>query len=312
MAKDHRIAVIGTGVIGTSWAGCFLAHGYRVVASDPGEGAEDLLRRLVDEYWPTVEQLGLADGASRDNLSFTPDTADAVREAIFIQENGPERLDVKHTILADIESAAPVDTIIASSTSALLISDIQAAAKHPERIVLGHPFNPPHLIPLVEVLGGKQTSVDNVSKAMAFYTALGKTPIRLNEEIKGHVANRLQAALWREAFSLVERGIVSVKDIDAAIANGPGLRWALLGPFLTLHASGGPKGITHTLQHLGPAMRELAQDIGAYPETDDYIGLVTQGVAEELNGFDFDATVRERDALLVKLIELKRHANHIP
>jgi carnitine 3-dehydrogenase len=143
-------------------------------------------------------------------------------------------------------------------------------------------------------------------------TALGKTPIRINQEIKGYVANRLQVALWREAFSLVERGIVSVKDIDTAIANGPGLRWALLGPFLNLHASGGPGGITHTLQHLGQPMREWAQDLGAYPETDDYIALAAQGVADELKGFDIVETLRERDALLVKLIELKRDAKHIP
>ena len=199
-------------------------------------------------------------------------------------------------------------------TSGLLISEIQAGGgKHPgAHTCFGHPFNPPHLIPLVEVLGGKQTSDENVSKAMAFYTALGKKPIRINQEVKGHVANRLQVALWREAFSLVERGVASVKDIDTAIANGPGLRWALLGPFLNLHASGGPGGITHTLQHLGPAQREWGRDLGDHPETDDYIAPVAQGVAEELQGYDFEATLRERDELLVKLIAVKKDARQIP
>jgi carnitine 3-dehydrogenase len=309
---SQKIAVVGTGVIGASWAVCFLARGYRVVATEPGEGAEGRLQRWVNDYWPTVEHLGLAAGASRNNLSFTRDISEAVRDTVFIQENSPERLDIKHAMLAEIEAAAPAGTVIATSTSGLLISEVQAGAKHPERIVLGHPFNPPHLIPLVEVLGGKQTSPENVSKAMAFYTTLGKKPIRINQEIKGYIANRLQVALWQEALSLVERGVVSVKDIDTAIANGPGLRWALPGPFLNLHASGGPGGITHTLQHLGPPMREWARDLGVYPASDDYIAPVAQGVAEELKGYDFQATLRERDELLVNLIAAKKETKHIP
>jgi 3-hydroxyacyl-CoA dehydrogenase len=312
LTANHKIAVVGTGLIGASWAVCFLAGGYAVVATDPGDGAEERLWQWVNAYWPTLEQIGLADGATRDNLSFTRDIADAVQGAIFIQESGPERLDIKRSILAEIEAAAPTDSIIASSTSGLLISEIQAEAKHPERILLGHPFNPPHLIPLVEVLGGTQTSAENVSKAMAFYTALGKTPIRINREIKGHVANRLQVALWREAFSLVQQGVVSVEDIDAAIANGPGLRWALLGPFLNLHASGGPGGISHMLRHLGPAMRDWANDLGDYPATDDFFAPVEKGVAAALEGCDFTETLRERDALLLKLIAAKKDARHIP
>jgi 3-hydroxyacyl-CoA dehydrogenase len=306
------IAIVGTGLIGASWAAHFLARGFRVAATDPADGADARLRAQIDDYWPTLEGLGLAEGASPANLWFTSDPAEAVRNATFIQENGPERLDIKRSIIARIEAAAPADTIIATSSSGLLVSEIQAGARHPERIVLGHPFNPPHLIPLVEVLGGKHTSPDNVTRAVEFYASIGKKPIRLRKEVKGHIANRLQVALWREAFSLVERGIASVEDVDTAISHGPGLRWALLGPFLNLHASGGPGGITHTLQHLGPALREWAADLGRYPETDDCIEPIARGVGEELGGRDFAAILRQRDALLVGLIAAKKQASQIP
>jgi 3-hydroxyacyl-CoA dehydrogenase len=307
-----KIAVVGTGVIGAGWATHFLARGFKVTATDPGEDAEARLRECVERDWPTVEALGLAEGASKSNLSFTTDVAAAVWGAAFIQESGPERLAVKLPLIAAIESAAATDAIIASSTSGLRISDIQAGAMHPERIVLGHPFNPPHLIPLVEVGGGKLTSPENVTKAIEFYASTGKKPVRINKEVKGHIANRLQVALWQEAFSLVERGIASVEDIDTAIAYGPGLRWALLGPFLNLHASGGAGGITHLLQHLGPAQREWAGDLGSYPATDEYIGPIAEGVAKELENHDFSQMLRERDALLVQLLAAKRSSPQIP
>jgi len=310
--SNQKIAVVGTGVIGASWAAYFLAQGFTVAASDPAEGAEGRLRKWVDGFWPALETLGLAEGASRDNLSFSSDVADAVAGAVFIQENGPERLEIKRAILAGIEAAAPADAIIATSSSGLLISEAQAGAKHPERIVRGHPFNPPHLIPLVEVLGGTEASEENVQKALDFYTRVGKRPIRINKEVKGHVANRLQVALWREAFSLVENGVVSVADIDTAVSQGPGLRWALLGPFLNLHASGGEGGITHVLEHIGPAQREWARDLGEYPETDDYIGLMAVGVDEELEGYDFAETLRTRDRLLIELIGAKKQAPQLP
>lgn len=313
MAEGGKhIAVIGVGVIGASWAAHFLGRGYHVVAADPADGAEGRLRQWIEQCWWGVEALGLAPGASRDNLAFVRSPSEAARGAIFIQENGPERVEVKRPLIAEIEAGASPDTIIATSSSGLLVSDIQAGAKHPERIVLGHPFNPPHLIPLVEVLGGKQTDPGSVDKAIAFYASIGKKPIRINREVKGHIANRLQVALWREAFSLVERGVASVADIDAAIAYGPGLRWALLGPFLNLHASGGAGGITHTLRHLGPAQREWAADLGEYPPTDAYIEPIAEGVAEELQGYDFDETLRQRDKLLIDLIAAKRQGSQIP
>lgn len=309
---SRTIAVVGTGVIGASWAAYYLARGFTVVAADPADGAEQRLRTWVDQFWPALEALGLAEGASVDNLRFTPSLPDAVRDAELVQENGPERLDVKRAMLAEIESGLAPDAIIASSTSGLLVSDVQEGMAHPERMVLGHPFNPPHLIPLVEVLGGKQTAPEVVDRAIAFYAEVGKKPIRINKEMPGHVANRLQVALWREAFHLVGTGVASVEDIDTAIAYGPGLRWALLGPFLNLHASGGDGGITHVLEHIGPAQREWARTLGEYPETDDYIPVMADGVDEQLAGLDWSETVRQRDELLIALLAAKRDMPQIP
>ncbi len=240
-------------------------------------------------------------------LTFTTDVCAAVRNADFNQESGPERLDVKHSLIASIESSARADPLTATSSSGLAISEIQAGAKHPERIVLGHPFNPSQIIPLVEVGGGSLTSPENTAKTMAFYSSTGKKVIRINKEVKGHIANRLQVAIWQEAISLVQRVVASVEDIDAAISYGPGLCWALLGPFLNLHASGGAGGITHVLQHLGAAQREWARDLGTYPETDDYIESIAKGVDTQPQSYDFPEMLRQRDQLLIQLLETKRN-----
>lgn len=313
MIREIRtVAVVSTGTIGAGWATHFLAKGYDVVATDPAEGAEARLRDFIARAWPTVERFGLAPGASANRLRFVSGLAEAVRGADFIQESGPERLEVKHRMIAEIEVAAPEDAVIASSTSGLTMSAIQKEARHPERIVLGHPFNPAHLIPLVEVGGGEQTAPEAIEAAIAFYAATGKKPIRIRKEVKGHIANRLQVALWQEAISLVEQGVATVADIDTAIAHGPGLRWALMGPFLNLHASGGAGGVTHVLQHLGPAQREWARDLGSYPDTDDYIAPIAAGVEDELTGYDFEETLKERDALLVDLLFAKQSAQKMP
>jgi carnitine 3-dehydrogenase len=235
IGQDRR----GTGVIGASWAAYFLAKGFDVAATDPADGAEKRLRTLVDGFWPALERMGLAEGASRSRLRFDPDIMRAVEGCAFVQENGPERIDVKRDLLAKISAAVSSDSLIATSSSGIQLTDIQDAAAYPERVVLGHPFNPPHLIPLVEVVGGRLTSEDAVKKALAFYESIGKKPIHIRREIKGHVADRLQAALWREAFYLVEQGIASVEDVDTVIVHGPGLRWGdeLLLALLQLKAN---------------------------------------------------------------------------
>jgi carnitine 3-dehydrogenase len=306
MTGIRRVAVVSTGVIGASWAAHFLAHGLDVVATDPAPGAEERLRADVATHWPVLERTGLADGASPRRLSFTVDPAEAVADADFVQENGPEREEVKHSLLAVLDAAARPEVVIASSSSGLLPSVIaRGAPKHPERVLVGHPFNPPHLIPLVEVVPGERTSEEAVGTAMAFYTAVGKRPIRVRQEVPGHIANRLQAALWQEAYSLVERGVATVADIDTAISQGPGLRWAILGPFLNQHLSGGAGGIAHILEHLGPPTEKWWRDLRSVTLTPELTARLIGGVDDELDGVDVAELAARRDAVLTTLIDAK-------
>ncbi|MEN3303012.1 3-hydroxyacyl-CoA dehydrogenase NAD-binding domain-containing protein [Pseudonocardia sp.] len=308
-----RVAVVGTGVIGASWAAHFLAHGLDVVATDPAPGAEDRLRADVAAHWPVLEGLGLAEGASPERLRFVADPAEAVADADFVQENGPEREDVKHALFAVLDQATRPDVILASSSSGMLPTTIaRGCPAHPERVVIGHPFNPPHLIPLVEVVPGEQTSPGTVDRAVAFYTAVGKRPIRLRQELPGHVANRLQAALWQEAYSLVERGVATVADIDTAISHGPGLRWAVLGPFANQHLSGGPGGLAHILEHLGPPTERWWRDLGQVTLTPELSTTLVAGVDAELDGVDQAALVADRDAVLTQLLAAKAARPDLP
>ncbi len=300
-----RVAVIGTGIIGASWASTFLAQGLDVTAYDPAPGAEQALRQAVAAQWPTLQAIGLAPGADRGRLRFMPVLEDALAGAEFVQENGPERLEAKQALFAAMAAATPAETVLASSSSTLKVSDVQGGCRHPERIVLGHPFNPPHLIPLVEVVGGTATSEAAVEAAMAFYRQLGKRPIHLKKEMKGHVANRLQAALWQEAFHLLAEGVADVADIDDAIAHGPGLRWALLGPFLNLSLSGGPGGMAHTLAHLGPAVEAMWRELGHVTLDAATVQRVEAAVAARVASLPMVQVVAQRDDVLVKLLQAK-------
>ncbi|WP_436772562.1 3-hydroxyacyl-CoA dehydrogenase NAD-binding domain-containing protein [Yinghuangia sp. YIM S09857] len=305
----RRVAIVGTGVIGASWAAHFLARGLEVVATDPSPGAEDRVRADVVAHWPTLTRAGLAEGASPDRLAFTSDPETAVADADFVQESGPEREDVKRALFAVLDAAARPDTVIASSSSGLAATAIaRDCAVRPERVLIGHPFNPPHLIPLVEVVPGERTGEHAVSRAMAFYAAVGKRPILVRRELPGHIANRLQAALWREAYSLVDRGVATVRDIDTAIAYGPGLRWALLGPFANQHLSGGPGGIAHVLEHLGPPTEAWWRDLGDPSLTPDLAAKLVAGVDDMLDGMTVDELASRRDALLHALLVLKAEA----
>lgn len=301
----RRVAVVGTGVIGASWTAYFLAQGLDVNATDPSPGAEERLRQAVAQHWPTLERFGLAADASVDRLRFHDSLEDAVSVADFVQENGPERMDFKIELFRRMDAAAPPDAILASSSSGLAISGVQSGCAHPQRVVLGHPFNPPHLIPLVEVIGGERTSADTIERTLAFYAAIGKRPIHVKREVKGHIANRLQAALWREAFHLVEQGVASVADIDTAIAHGPGLRWAVMGPFMNLHLSGGAGGIAHVLAHLGGPIEDWWKDLGAPSMTPALQARVSEGVAQELGARRTAELEAARDTLLLNLIRAK-------
>ncbi|GEQ74866.1 hydroxyacyl-CoA dehydrogenase [Comamonas testosteroni] len=301
----RRVAVVGTGVIGASWAAFFLARGLDVTATDPAPGAEQRLREAVQRHWPTMQRMGLADGASPERLRFDAELERALDGCDFVQESGPERADFKADLYARMDTATPPQVLLASSSSGLPVSGMQVRCKTPQRVVLGHPFNPPHLIPLVEVGGGDATSPDSIQRAMDFYAALGKRPIHVRREIAGHIANRLQAALWREAFHLVDQGVASVSDIDTAIAHGPGLRWALMGPFMNLHLSGGQGGMQHLLEHLGGPIESWWRDLGNPAMTAALKDSVVQGVAEARGMRREEELERTRDELLTDLIRAK-------
>src|SRR5438132_1638262 len=236
----RRIAIVGTGVIGASWAAQYLARGFDVVATDPAPNAEANLRKYVDEAWGQLEAIGLSPGAARDRLTFTPDMKAALAQADLVQENAPERPEFKMKLFADMEATLPVDSIIASSSSGITPSVMQSKCKHPERVLVGHPFNPPHIVPLVEVVGGAKTAPEAIQQAMAFYASIGKKPIQLRKELPGHVANRLQAALYREMLYLIEQGVLSVDDMDVAVSYGPGLP-GRSAPYFTLMKARGER-----------------------------------------------------------------------
>src|SRR5437016_7266974 len=228
----RRIAIVGTGVIGASWAAQYLARGFDVIATNPDPKAESQLRNGIDAAWKELTIVGLSPGATLERLTFTSNMKEALSNADFVQENAPERPDFKIKLFADIDDATPPDSIIASSSSGLTMTVIQSSCKRPERCVIGHPFNPPHIIPLVEVVGGAKTSPDAIQQAMAFYASIGKKPIYLRKEFPGHVANRLQAALYREILYLIQQGVLSVSEADDAVSYGPGLRWGVMGQSL--------------------------------------------------------------------------------
>jgi 3-hydroxyacyl-CoA dehydrogenase len=302
----RRIAIVGTGVIGASWAAEFLARGFDVVATDPVANAEASLRKYIDAAWPSLIALGLAKGASRERLSFTPDLKEALHNADFVQENGPERKDFKIQLFADMDAATPPDSIIASSSSGLTMSVMQSACKHPERCVIGHPFNPPHMVPLVEVVGGAKTSADAVQRAIEFYASIGKKPIHLRKEVVGHVANRLQAAIYREVVNLINLGVVDVADADTAVCWGPGLRWGVMGPTMLFHLGGGQWGIQHFMEHLSGPVAMWWKDLGGFTEwPEGSKETVAAGVVKAANGRSVDELAQMRDEVLLELVKLR-------
>jgi 3-hydroxyacyl-CoA dehydrogenase len=302
----RRIAIVGTGVIGASWAAQYLARGFDVIATDPAPNAEANLRKYVDEAWKVLIGVGLTPGASRARLKFTTDMKEALSLADFVQENGPERPDFKIKLYADMDAVTPTDSLIASSSSSLTMSVIQSQCQHPERCVIGHPFNPPHIIPLVEVVGGAKTSPEAIQQAMAFYTSIGKRAILLRKEVPGHVSNRLQAALYREVLYLIEQGVLSVADADDAVSWGPGLRWGVMGPSLQFHLGGGAGGIQHFIEHLLPIMESSVwKALGTPTVTPELKQVLTDGVLQEAGKRSVDQLAREENEALIGLLRLR-------
>jgi carnitine 3-dehydrogenase len=308
----RRIAIVGTGVIGASWSAYYLARGFDVVATDPAPKAETNLRKYVDEAWPLLTRIGLSEGASRDRLTFTKDMAQALGGADFVQENGPERPDFKIKLFAEMDAATPVDSIIASSSSGITPSVMQSKCTHPERILVGHPFNPPHVIPLVEVVGGAKTSAEAVKRAMAFYTSIGKKAIHLKKEMPGHVANRLQGALYREVLYLIEQGVLSVEEADDAVSYGPGLRWGVMGPSLQWHLGGGQGGIQHFMEHLLPGMVQTWKLLGTPTVTAELQRTLADGVLHEAAGRPVEELAQEENETLVGLLRLRAQQERRP
>jgi len=307
----RRIAVVGTGVIGASWAAQYLARGFDVVATDPAPNAEGNLRKYVDEAWELLTAIGLTSGASRDRLSFTSNMQGALANADFVQENAPERPEFKTKLFAEMDDATPLDSIIASSSSGITPSVMQAKCKHPERVLVGHPFNPPHIIPLVEVVGGTKTSPEPIQRAIAFYASIGKKPILLNKELPGHVANRLQAALYREVMYLIQQGVLSVADADDAVSYGPGLRWGVMGPSLQWHLGGGSGGIKHFMDHLMDPMAAMFKVLGNPDVTPELKKTIADGVSQEAAGRSVEQLAQEENASLVKLLQLRAEAKKL-
>ncbi len=306
MAKDRQIrniAIVGTGVIGASWASLYLARGFTVTATDPAPNAEANLRKFIDAAWKDLQVIGLSPNASRDHLQFTSDMKKALSDADFVQENGPERPDFKIKLFADIDAATPPDSLIASSSSGITPSVMQSKCKHPERVVVGHPFNPPHVIPLVEVVAGAKTSPQTVEQAISFYRSIGKKPIHVRKEVVGHVANRLQAALTREIVYLIEQGVIDVADGDTAVCWGPGLRWGVMGPHLLFHLGGGQGGIQHFMEHLSGPVATWWKDLGKITDyTPEVKQTIIEGTLQEAGNRSIEELERERDSMLLELL----------
>jgi 3-hydroxyacyl-CoA dehydrogenase len=303
----RRVAIIGTGVIGASWTALFLANGLEVVATDVAPDAEAALKRFVAAAWPALQRLGLAPGASQNKVTFTAALANAVKDVDLVQENGPEKIDFKKTLYRQLDELLPADVIIASSSSGLTMSEIQSACeKHPDRCVIGHPFNPPHLVPLVEIVGGAKTSEATIRRAADFYTSIGQRTVRLNKEMPGHVANRLQAALAREVYYLVAEGVVSATDVDTALCWGPGLRWGIMGNMMLNHLGGGPGGIEHFFHQFAGPMTAWWKTLGSPVLTPDVQKELIDSVHTEVGSRTIEELEAERDEVLLGLIELRK------
>ena len=302
---SRQLSVIGTGVIGNGWIARALARGWDVVAFDPDPEAPARSRAFVDNAWASLERQGLAEGASPARLTFVESLEAAVAGADLIQENVPERLDLKREILAALDAAATPEVLIGSSTSGFKPSDLQqACAKAPGRVIVAHPFNPVYLLPLVELVGGEATGPAEVERAEALYRELAMRPLVVRREIEGHIADRLMEALWREALHLVNDGVATTEEVDAAVVYGCGLRWSLMGTFLTFHLAGGEQGMRHMLEQFGPALKLPWTKLEAPELTDTLIDRVVEGCEHQAAGRPVAELDRRRDDFLVELLDL--------
>jgi len=301
MNDFKQTAILGAGVIGASWAALFLASGKQVALYDIAPDAEKNVHDYIDKVWPSLLELGAVKNANQGNIRFCRTACEAVEGADFIQENIPERLNLKHALYAQIEPALTDNAIVATSASGLTLTEMQKGWQNPARFVLGHPFNPPHLIPLVEVMGNERTDADAVLGAHQFYQQIGKVTIQVNKEVPGHVANRLQAAVWREAIYLVKSGVASVEDVDKAMWAGPGLRWAVMGPTLLFHLGAGKGGLAEFCERYSDSFNRWWDDLGTLHLDNDIADKLVAGITQASNNCTTDELSAYRDALIVSI-----------
>lgn len=299
--SEQQVATLGAGVIGASWTALFLAAGKRVTVFDPAPDAEQRVRDYVAMAWPTLVELALTENGNPEAMRFAPTAAEAVEGASFVQESVPERIAVKHALYAEIEPALAAGTVVSSSASGLTLSEMQAGWRDPSPLVLGHPFNPPHLIPLVEVMGNSSTGEGIVEAAERFYESVGKVTIRVRREVPGHVANRLQAALWREAIHLVNEGVATVEDVDKAVWAGPGLRWAAMGPTMLFHLGAGEGGLAEFCERYTDSFNRWWDDLGVLQLDPAIAGTMVEGVDQEAGGAGHEELSAQRDALITAM-----------
>ena len=303
MSDNKTVAILGAGVIGASWASLFAARGWTLRVYDPAPNAAEALHSYMDTAWPVLSELGLATGEKPTSLSVFSSAVEAVKGVSFVQESVPERLPIKCALFETIEPALDPSAVVASSASGLTLSEMQGGWTNPARFVLGHPFNPPHLIPLVEVMGNAKTDPEAVGVAHQVYRSIGKVTITVQKEVPGHVANRLQAALWREAIHLMNEGVASVEDIDTAVWSGPGLRWAAMGPTMLFHLAAGPGGLASFCERYTDSFNRWWDDLGQVHLTPEISQHLTAGLEQEAKGQGQDELGRQRDALIVAMLK---------
>lgn len=303
MSDIQKIAVLGAGTIGMSWAALFLATGREVCIYDPAPNSQLRALEFIKETASTLKALGWKNAGNNELLTFNTDPAQAVLNADFVQESIPERLPLKHTLYQAIEPNLASHTIVATSTSGLNLSALQEGFKNPSKLILAHPFNPPHLIPLVELMINESTAPHCLEIAENFYRSIGKQTVRLNKEIPGHIANRLQAALWRESIYLLKQNVASLEDIDKAIAYGPGIRWAAMGPSSLFHLGGGEAGIKGFCEHIGPPMQTWWDDLGNASFDQETINLLVEGMNKITTKISDEALRKKRDKLVLSFVK---------
>ncbi len=307
MSEIERTAILGAGVIGASWAALFLASGRSVTVFDPDPSAEASVRKYIEKARPALEELGQVGHATRDAITFAPTAAEAVRNAQFIQENVPERLPIKHSIYAEVEPELGAEAIVSSSTSGLTLEALQQGWRDPSKLILGHPFNPPHLIPLVELTANDATGSDVLNRTETFYEDLGKVTIRIKKGMPGHVANRLQAAVWREAVHMAIEGVASVEDIDKAMWAGPGLRWAAMGPTTLFHLGAGDGGLRAFCDHFKDTFNGWWDDLGNPRLDEDVINKLVDGINDQTQGQSTEELSAQRDKMLTAMQKATQH-----